>query len=94
MTYYSKKEYSLVGFRKSTKPGKKYDALIKRKSDNKIISISFGDVNYESYGDKTGLGLYKTHGDFKRRMAYRKRHQHNIKNGYYSASLFALKKLW
>lgn len=63
----------LIGYRKSTKQFKKYDAILKNEN-GKLSYVPFGDNRYESYQDKTGLGLYKTHGDKERRRLFRLRH--------------------
>ena len=87
MVYFDKKNYKLVGFQKSSKQNKMYDAIIKSKLD-KIHLIPFGD--------KTGLNLYPNliHNDKTRRKNYRRRHQIHIKNGFYSPSYFSYYYLW
>jgi hypothetical protein len=87
MTYYSKKEYKLLGYQKATNTKKKYQAILERNKDKKIIKVPFGAVGYENFRDLTGLNLYKTHGDIKRRKLYRGRHKKDLKVGYYSPGL-------
>jgi uncharacterized protein (DUF927 family) len=94
MVYYKKTEYKFLGFRPSTSKNKKYDGLLQNKSTGKNLSIPFGDSRYENYQDKTGLNLYKTHGDKKRRENYRARHKSDLRKGYYSAGDFSYNILW
>ena len=96
MTYYSMNEYKHMGFQKSTRKGKKYDALLKRKSDDKIVKIPFGDNTMESFHDKTKLNLYPNliHGDPVRRKAYHSRHRVFLKEGYYSSGYYSFYFLW
>ena len=88
------RDYKVLGYRKSKRKGKKYDAILKHKKTGKTVSVSFGSIGYETYRDITGLSLYKTHGDTKRRKAYKARHKGFIKDGYYSPGFFSQKKLW
>ena len=69
MTYYSKKEYKLLGYRKSKTTHKKYDAILENRKTKKLKYVPFGDNRYENYHDLTGLNLYPhlLHGDKKRR---------------------------
>lgn len=92
--FYSMKKYRLVGFKKSNKRHKKYDALIEHKDTQRIIKISFGDNRYSNYHDLTRLNLYETHGDKKRRANYRKRAIVHVKKGFYSPSYFSYFYLW
>ena len=46
------------------------------------------------YYDKIGNYKYLNHKDKKRRLNYHNRHQHFIKDGYYSPGYFSLKYLW
>lgn len=96
MTYLSMNDYELWGFRKSKKKFKKYDAILHNINTDKLKYVSFGDVRFGNYRDITGLNLYpdKIHGDSKRRRAYRLRHRHNLKDGYYSPSYFSYYYLW
>ena len=80
----------LIGYRKSTRKFKKYDAILKDDT-GKLSYVPFGDNRYESYHDKTGLGLYKTHGDKERRRLYRLRH---IEGEKYSPSWLSWNVLW
>lgn len=96
MVYVKMSEYKLLGFRKSQKQFKKYDAILKSRKTGEIKYMPFGDNRYENFRDMTGLNLYpdKIHNDKKRRILYRLRHHHNLKNGYYSPSWFAYFILW
>ena len=99
MPYYPKSNFRLLGFQKSNKKNKMYDALIMNKhlqNINKVIFIPFGDKNYQNYHDLTGLNKYPNliHGEEKRRNAYRARAKHNLKDGYFSPSYFSYFYLW
>lgn len=96
MTYYSKKEYKLLGYRKSKVAGKMYDAIIENRKTKKIITIPFGSTDYENFRDLTGLNLYPhlIHGDRERRRLYKARHKHHLRPGYYSPSWFSMTQLW
>jgi hypothetical protein len=96
MTYLSMDDYKLLGFRKSTKEFKKYDAILSNRKTGKIKYMSFGDNRYDNYRDLTELNLYpdKIHNDKKRRLLYRIRHHHNLRYGYYSPSWFSYYFLW
>jgi hypothetical protein len=94
MVYYKKTDYKLLNYQKSNNSLKKYDAVIRNRKTGKIILVPFGAAGYENFGDKTGLGLYKSHGDKERRRLYRLRHQHFLKDGYYSPGYFSMRILW
>jgi len=96
MPFYEKAKYGLVGYDKSRRKHKMYDAILIRKKDNKIVRVPFGDKRYENYRDATGLNLYPhlIHGDKKRRTAYRARHKGYLKQGYYSPGYFSMYYLW
>lgn len=96
MVYLSMDDYKLLGFRKSTKEFKKYDAILSNRKTGKIKYMSFGDKRYDNYRDMTGLDLYpdKIHNDKKRRLLYRLRHHHNVRYGYWSPSWFSFFVLW
>lgn len=93
---YEISKYKLVGFQKSTKQFKKYDALLKNKETGRIVKVGFGDNRYENYADKTGLNAYPNllHRDKERRRLYRMRHQKDLKPGMYSPGYFAWHYLW
>ena len=93
MVYYKKKDYKLLGYRKSKTKNKKYDALLKGKKD-KIVIVPFGDSRYSNYHDLTGLNLYTTTGDKEKRKLYKARHKKDLKEGYYSAGFFSYNILW
>ena len=94
--YYKKTDYKLLGYDRSKRKGKMYDALLERKKDKKIIRVPFGDATMENYRDLTGLNLYPQliHNDEKRRKSFRARHKGYLKNGYYSPSYFSYYILW
>ncbi len=91
--YYSDKEYKLIGFQKSIKKNKKYDAIIQNKKNNEIKYISFGQLPYEHFSDKLKLYSYLDHNDEKRKKLYYNRHKNDI-NKPFSASYFSNKILW
>jgi hypothetical protein len=96
MTYYSKNDYKLLGYRRSKSKYKKYDAILENKKSKKINYVPFGDVRYSNYNDLTGLNLYPhlLHGDKNRRRLYRARHMKDLKTGYYSPGFFSYFVLW
>jgi len=96
MPYYSKKDYKLLGFRKSNAKNKKIYALLENKLTNKTVKVHFGDTRYQSYRNITGVYLAPSmiHGDKKRRASYRARHKGYLKDGYYSSSFFSYHYLW
>ena len=95
MPYYSKKDYKLLGFRKSNVKGKMYYALLENKQTKRLTRVHFGSM-MENYRDITGLNAYPhlIHGDKARRKAYRARHKGYLKDGYYSPSHFSFYYLW
>jgi len=56
------------------------------------LYVPFGDTRYESYQDKTGLALYKTHNDKERRQQYRARFKSAGEK--YSPNWFSWHILW
>jgi hypothetical protein len=94
--YYNKKEYKLLGYRRSNTKHKKYDAIIENKKTQKKIHIPFGDKRYENYHDLTGLNLYPKllHNDKNRRRLYKARHKKDLKEGYYSPGYFSYYIIW
>ena len=94
--YYSKNEYRLVKYQKSTRKGKMYDAILKKKETGREVKVSFGDNTAQNFHDKTGLNLYPhlIHGDKKRRENYKSRAGGRVKEGYYSPSYFSYYVLW
>ena len=96
MVYYFKKDYKLLGFKKSNYKNKMYNAVLQNNKNNKIINIQFGDKLYENYQDKTGLNLfpYLIHNDSKRRNNYRARSVGKVRNEFYSPSYFSYNYLW
>jgi len=96
MVYYSKKEHKILGYEKSHRAGKMYNAMLLKKGSSKLIKVPFGDNKMGNYQDKTGLNLYPKliHNDKKRRKAFRDRHKGYLKEGYYSPSWFSYYILW
>jgi hypothetical protein len=66
----------IVGFRKSKRKGKKYEATVEDLRTRKQRKIHFGASDYEQFKDSTPLKLYahKNHGTVKRRRNYFNRH--------------------
>lgn len=86
--------YKLIGFRKSKKKFKKYDAIL---LNDKIKYVSFGDNRYQHYKDTTPDKFYSylDHLDKKRRDNYRKRagaKDYHLKK--YSPAYFSYNYLW
>lgn len=83
----------LIGFRKSKRKDKKYDAIIFE--NNKTRYVPFGALGYQQYKDKTGLGLYShlDHNDKERRKRYRQRHK-GSQLRIFSPAYFAWYYLW
>jgi hypothetical protein len=94
MTYYKKTDYKLLGYRKSTRKNAKYDAVLQNKTTKKLKYVPFGAIGYSHFRDLTGLNLYPTHNDPKRRKLYRARARGLVKEGYYSPGFFSLTQLW
>ena len=94
--YLSKGEYKLLGFEKSSRTGKKYDAILEHKETKKKRRMPFGDSSMENYRDITGLNLYPNliHNDKKRRRLFRSRHKGYLRDGYWSPSYFSYYFLW
>ncbi len=92
--YYLKKDYKILGYKPSNVGLKKYSAILENIKTKKQVKIHFGHKNYDSYQDKTGLNIYKTHNDKQRRELYRKRAIGKVKNDYYSPSWFSYYILW
>lgn len=96
MPKYSKKEYKFIKFQKSSRPTKKYMAILKNKTSGRKVKVHFGSSIHSQYRDATGLGLYshKNHGDLERRKRYIARHQKHVDQNYWSPALFSMKYLW
>lgn len=96
MTYYLKRDYKLLGFRKSPNLNKMYYALLENKQNKKLVRVHFGHDKYKNYRDITGLNAYPTliHGDSDRRRRYRARAVGKIRPDSYSASHFSYHFLW
>jgi hypothetical protein len=94
--YYSFRDFKLIGFEKSRRQGKKYDAVLVNKYTGKEKRVSFGAKGMEQYEDLTPLGLYKNynHYDKERRRLYKERHKKDIKKNYYSPGYFSWFFLW
>ena len=96
MVYYSKRQYKLLGYERSKRKNKMYNAILLNKKTNREVIVPFGDNKMENYWDKTGLNLYPNliHMDKKRRKAFRSRMRGFLKEGYYSPSWFSYYVLW
>lgn len=96
MVYYSNKEYKIIGYEKSNRQGKMYNAILENINTNTFIRVPFGSNEHENYIDNTGLNLYPhlIHGDKQRAINYRARAKGKLKKGYYSPSYFSFYKLW
>ena len=94
MPYYPREKYTFIGFERSSRPTKKYAAIIKSKSTGRLVTIHFGARSYGQFKDRA-LGLYSSsdHNDKTRRANYHARHASDI-NKPYSPSWFSLKYLW
>lgn len=94
--YYSIIDHRFLKFEKSTTRGKKYDAILQRIQDGKVIRVPFGEIGYEQYQDSTGLDLYSKfdHKDPNRRILYHERHRNDILKGMYSPGFFSMQYLW
>jgi hypothetical protein len=94
--YYPKTRYHFVKFERSTNRHKKYDAILENVVSKRLVRLPFGEVDYEQYRDRTGLGRYskQDHGDLERRAQYRQRHKRDVKPGFYSPGYFAWYFLW
>jgi hypothetical protein len=99
----------IVKFMKSSRPKKKYMAMIENLKTKKRRTIHFGASDYPQYKDRTPLKLYshKNHGDKKRMQRYFKRHSRSIGNrkkaiefekkksqGIYNAKILSHEYLW
>ena len=99
----------IVKFMKSSRPKKKYMAMIENLKTKKRRTIHFGASDYPQYKDRTPLKLYshKNHGDKKRMQRYFKRHSRSIGNrkkaiefekkkskGFYNAKILSHEYLW
>ena len=95
-SYYLKRDYKLLGFKKSSNKDKMYYALLENKQNKKLVRVHFGHNKMGNYRDITGLNAYPhlIHGDDKRRKAYRARAIGQVKDGYYSSSFFSYYFLW
>lgn len=96
MSYYDKKDYSFIGFERSHKKEKKYNAVLRNIQTGRESRIPFGDSNMQQYKDTTGIGAFsqKDHKDDKRRESYRKRHSNFLRSGFWSAGYFSYNFLW
>lgn len=94
--YYPVVDYVLQGYRKSSRKGKMYDAILKNKSNGKLVYVPFGDNSMGNFKDDTNLNLYPhlIHGDKERRRRYKARAKGKVKKGYYSPSFFSYFILW
>jgi hypothetical protein len=68
--------WELLHFSAASSPDKKYSAVIKERSSNRMVNIDFGKPGFWHFHDVTGLGLY-SHLDRKcpeRRQKFRDRY--------------------
>lgn len=88
-------DYDLKGFKKSSRPHKKYDAILINKKTGVKKEIPFGDTRYDQYRDSTPLRLYsnKDHHDENRKKNYLSRHEKDSKNKF-SSGWFSANYLW
>lgn len=95
MVYYPKKDWKLLGFRKSPNKGKMYYALLENKYDKVLKKVHFGSM-MPNYRDITGLNAYPhlIHGDDERRRLYKARSKGKVNPDSYSASHFSFYYLW
>ncbi len=95
-SYYLKRDYKLLGFRKSNVKNKKIYALLENKQTKRLTKVHFGDSRYSSYRNITGVYLPPSmiHNDKDRRRRYRARAGGLVKTGYYSSSFFSYHYLW
>lgn len=94
--YYLKKDYKLLGYRKSNQKDKMYYALLENKENKKLVRVHFGHNKYQNYRDLTHLNEYPhlIHNDLQRRKNYRARAIGKVNNDYYSPSWFSYYILW
>jgi hypothetical protein len=78
----------IISFRKSTKPHKKYDAIM---SDGSIVS--FGDNRHFYFFDKMGMYPELNHLDKERKDNYKLRHHKDI-NKRFSPGWMSYNFLW
>jgi hypothetical protein len=69
-------DYLFIRYEITSTKNKKYDAVLRNKKTNKEKKISFGDLRYQQFKDRTGLNLYShlDHNDPQRRRSYSMRH--------------------
>lgn len=97
MVYIPMKQWDLLGFRKSSRKGKMYDAiLINKKDTTKKKYVPFGSNKHQNFSDRTGRNLYPKliHGDQERRKRYIARHKGFVRKGFYSPGYFSMVYLW
>lgn len=98
MSYYSEKDYYLIGFEKSSNKLKKYSAILEHKKTKKRVKVHFGAIHesgipYTQFHDRIGLYKKYDHNDERIRQLYINRHQHDI-NKAFAPSYFSLNYLW
>ena len=86
-------DYELKGFRVSTNNKKKYDAILRNKTTNRIKHVSFGSRDHQQYLDRLGYYSAQNHLDKNRQRLYKLRHQNDNLNTY-SPGYFAWFYLW
>lgn len=87
-------DYKFIKFEKSKQKNKKYNAILYNYKTKRFKRVPFGDIRYEQFRDKTGLGLYShlNHLDEKRKKKYYNRH--GKKATKFSSKWFSHKYLW
>lgn len=80
----------------ASSPDKKYSAVIKERSSNRMVNIDFGKPGFWHFHDVTGLGLY-SHLDRKcpeRRQKFRDRYAKFVQADMYTPGYFSYHFLW
>ena len=87
--------YKFVEFKKSSKPEKKYMAILKNTKTNRTKTVHFGSSKHLQFADITGLGLWshKDHKDEKRKKSFHSR-MAKWKDKKFSPAYFSSKFLW
>lgn len=79
----------------SNRKHKKYKAILRNTTTNRLKTVHFGDSRYQHYKDQTKLKKFSrlNHMDTDRRRKFRLRFQKSARKKY-SAAYFAMKYLW
>jgi len=98
----------ILNFKKSSRDGKKYEAIVQDLKTKKTRIIHFGASDYQQYKDRTPLKLYshKDHGTRRRMRNYFNRHsgtpirseaielEKRKSKGYYNPKILSHEYLW